>query len=486
MKPPKLLLLSVSLAVAAATQAEILERVVARVNGDVVTLSEFEARQLAAVQQGRVSPAEIETYLRENNARLLQEAIDDMLILQRGAELGIKLRPEYIQEVIDGIKKENNIADDAELQRQLRREGMSLDDLKRNIERSIVRRQVLSRELEAKATVNEAEARAEYERNKESHTRKASVHLQEIVVPDEEQARALVVRARAGEDFAGMAREHSTAASKRRRRRPRGPAPGRDERGGGGGGVPPAGGRRVGSPSHRRWFPDHPRQREEGRVGGVVRRGQGRDRQAPFPGAGHGRLRRVPGGAPQERGDPDHGHRGPAAGEPPRRGHGDDAAAVRRRHHRVARGPGRGVRHHPANAPRARRAAVAARGRRAVPGPVAVSGAARSLAMGRPDFFARVYAAVRAIPRGRVATYGQVAAILGVPRGARAVGWALRALSPNVKPKVPWHRVVGAGGRISPRAGPGPELQRRRLRAEGVTFRGALIDLRRHGVARLR
>jgi len=105
--------------------------------------------------------------------------------------------------------------------------------------------------------------------------------------------------------------------------------------------------------------------------------------------------------------------------------------------------------------------------------------------MGRPDFFARVYAAVRAIPRGRVATYGQVAAMLGVPRGARAVGWALRALSPSASRSVPWHRVVGAGGRISPRAGPGPELQRRRLRAEGITFRGAAINLRRHGVASL-
>lgn len=215
MKPSKLLLLSVSLAAAAAaTRAEIVERVVARVNGDVVTLSEFEARQLAAVQQGRVPPAEIETFLRENNARLLQEAIDDMLILQRGLELGIRLRPEYVQEVIDGIKKENNIADDAELQRQLRREGMSLDDLKRNIERSIVRRQVLSRELEAKATVNDAEARAEYERDKAAHTRRASVHLHEIVVPTEEQARALAARARAGEDFAALARASSTAGSR--------------------------------------------------------------------------------------------------------------------------------------------------------------------------------------------------------------------------------------------------------------------------------
>jgi len=100
----------------------------------------------------------------------------------------------------------------------------------------------------------------------------------------------------------------------------------------------------------------------------------------------------------------------------------------------------------------------------------------------RSSFFDRVYAAVQAIPRGRVATYGQVAAMVGVPRGARAIGWALRALSKAAERSVPWHRVVGAGGRISPRAGPGPELQRRRLRAEGVTFRAAVIDLRRHGV----
>ena len=97
-------------------------------------------------------------------------------------------------------------------------------------------------------------------------------------------------------------------------------------------------------------------------------------------------------------------------------------------------------------------------------------------------FFARVYALVREIPRGRVATYGQVAALLGVPRGARAVGWALRALPAAQAVRVPWHRVVGAGGRISPRAGAGPQVQRRRLRTEGVRFRGAVVDLARHGV----
>jgi methylated-DNA-protein-cysteine methyltransferase-like protein len=99
-------------------------------------------------------------------------------------------------------------------------------------------------------------------------------------------------------------------------------------------------------------------------------------------------------------------------------------------------------------------------------------------------FFARVYVAVRAIPRGRVATYGQVARLLGVARGARAVGWALRALSPSRAQRVPWHRVVGAGGRISLRAGTGPLVQRRRLLREGVTFRQGRVDLRRHGLMR--
>jgi methylated-DNA-protein-cysteine methyltransferase-like protein len=100
---------------------------------------------------------------------------------------------------------------------------------------------------------------------------------------------------------------------------------------------------------------------------------------------------------------------------------------------------------------------------------------------GGDGFFERVYALVARIPRGQVATYGQLAALLGVARGARAVGWALRALDAARGGLVPWHRVVGRGGRISPRAGLGPLVQRRRLRAEGVRFRGGRVDLGRHG-----
>ena len=100
-----------------------------------------------------------------------------------------------------------------------------------------------------------------------------------------------------------------------------------------------------------------------------------------------------------------------------------------------------------------------------------------------PDgFFAAVYAAVRRVPRGQVVTYGGLARLLGVPRGARAVGWALRALPRALEREVPWHRVVGAGGRIARRAGPGPQVQARRLRAEGVRLRAGRVDMKRHGL----
>jgi parvulin-like peptidyl-prolyl isomerase len=220
MKPLKRILptLSLALALGALARADLVERVIVRVNGDIVTQSEFEARQVAAVQTARVGAGEVERYLRENNARILQEAIDELLLVQRAGELGYKVPAAYLNEVIEGIKKENNIASDDDLRDQLRREGMSLDDLRRNIERSVLRRQVLQRELESKMTVPEPEARAEYDAHLADYTREPSVTLQEIFVKGEgsearEKAEALVVRARAGEDFGTLARENSQGAT---------------------------------------------------------------------------------------------------------------------------------------------------------------------------------------------------------------------------------------------------------------------------------
>jgi methylated-DNA-protein-cysteine methyltransferase-like protein len=93
--------------------------------------------------------------------------------------------------------------------------------------------------------------------------------------------------------------------------------------------------------------------------------------------------------------------------------------------------------------------------------------------------YARIYRVVRRIPRGRVATYGQVAELAELPGGARQVGYALHAL--GARRDVPWQRVVNARGAISLRRERGVEpLQQRLLESEGLEFdaRGRL-DLAR-------
>src|SRR5687768_4284084 len=101
-------------------------------------------------------------------------------------------------------------------------------------------------------------------------------------------------------------------------------------------------------------------------------------------------------------------------------------------------------------------------------GTVRPSSAARAPTRGRA-VFDRLLAVVRRVPRGRVATYGQVARLAGLPRHARHVGWALHAL-PSGSP-LPWHRVLNARGAISLRGRDGAEVtQRMRLEREGVRF----------------
>jgi methylated-DNA-protein-cysteine methyltransferase-like protein len=86
-------------------------------------------------------------------------------------------------------------------------------------------------------------------------------------------------------------------------------------------------------------------------------------------------------------------------------------------------------------------------------------------------FFDRVYLVVRQIPPGRVASYGQVAALLGAPRAARTVGWALASLRREDEDEVPWQRVINSRGRVSIRSlRHAQEEQEELLRAEGVEF----------------
>ena len=89
-----------------------------------------------------------------------------------------------------------------------------------------------------------------------------------------------------------------------------------------------------------------------------------------------------------------------------------------------------------------------------------------------------IYAVVARIPRGCVATYGQIAELAGLRGHARQVGYALAATPESLS--LPWHRVINSRGAVSPRSHTGlHRLQRELLESEGVEFRGDLVDLMR-------
>jgi len=94
-------------------------------------------------------------------------------------------------------------------------------------------------------------------------------------------------------------------------------------------------------------------------------------------------------------------------------------------------------------------------------------------------FTRQVKANIRRIPRGRVATYGQIAALAGRERAARGVAWILHSSSDVAS--LPWHRVIGGRGAISLPRGRGFAEQKRRLAAEGVMVgRGGRVELERY------
>lgn len=93
------------------------------------------------------------------------------------------------------------------------------------------------------------------------------------------------------------------------------------------------------------------------------------------------------------------------------------------------------------------------------------------------SMFDSMRAVVRRVPRGRVTTYGDVARAAGFPTCSRQAAWCLKKFDPAL----PWHRVIGKGGKVLLRGSSGVE-QVQRLEAEGVVVAGTRVDLRRFGV----
>lgn len=223
---------------ATALRADIVQQILVKVNGEIFTKTDLEERQVQALRARNLQfdPADVQNDERLKEALLevtpgiLADAIDEMLLLQRGRELGYQLSDEQFEQILDNIKKENKIETDAQFQAALDQEGLTLAAFRSQVERQLIISRVQQVEVMPKLSISEEEARAYYDAHPEAFKTQATVTLREILVKVEsaqadavnvaadEAARtkieAIRTRIEAGEDFAKVAGEVSDAPSK--------------------------------------------------------------------------------------------------------------------------------------------------------------------------------------------------------------------------------------------------------------------------------
>jgi peptidyl-prolyl cis-trans isomerase SurA len=199
----RLLLAAVVLASVTTIRAEIIEQILVKVNGEIFTKSDLEQRQVAALRQkGQAldlksdpNNVELRKALDEITPQLIVDAVDEMVIVQRGKELGYTLSEEQFKKVVGDIRRENKIDTDEQFQAALKSENMTMADLRRNLERQMISQRVQQNEVLAKIGVTTEEARKYYEAHLNEFTTPPTVTLREILILVPGDAKGLNVAA---------------------------------------------------------------------------------------------------------------------------------------------------------------------------------------------------------------------------------------------------------------------------------------------------
>jgi peptidyl-prolyl cis-trans isomerase SurA len=224
-------------AAGAVARAEIIEQILVKVNGEIFTKSDLEQRQVTMLRQkGQQfdlkdpTNEQLRKALDEITPQIMVEAVDEMVVVQRGKELGYQLSDEQFKSVVDNIRKENKIETEEQFQAALKAENMSMADLRRNLERSMIFQRVQQNEVLGRIGVTEDEARKYYETHTNEFTTPPTVTLREIQVTVAGDARGVNVAAdeaakskaeelrtrvtTGGENFEKLAAEVSDSPSK--------------------------------------------------------------------------------------------------------------------------------------------------------------------------------------------------------------------------------------------------------------------------------
>lgn len=215
--------------------AEVVQQVLVKVNGEIITKLGFEQRQVAILRQrpeiasGTATDEQLRNALAEITPGLILNVVNELLLVHRAKELGYSLSDEQFQTILDNIRKENQLNSEEDFQKALRQEGLSLSGVRKQIESQMLINRIEQIEIVDKISVTDEEAQAYYQKNEAQFSTPSEVTLREILIEtprppadinvaenEDALARAESVRLRllSDEPFALLAGQISDAPSK--------------------------------------------------------------------------------------------------------------------------------------------------------------------------------------------------------------------------------------------------------------------------------
>jgi len=215
--------MAAALPLAVAADVIVVEEIAAKVNNDIITRGELEHRRVEIEQELRrqgLTGAKLADAVSQAERDALREQIDQLLLVQRGKDLDIKVDADVTRRLAE-IQVQNKIPDPDQFQEFIRQQtGMPFEDFKQQLTNQILTQKVVGQEIGSHIAISDAEMQKYYDEHKKDYVREEQVFLSQILIstegktPDqiaaaEKKAKDLTARARKGEKFSDLARDNS-------------------------------------------------------------------------------------------------------------------------------------------------------------------------------------------------------------------------------------------------------------------------------------
>ena len=208
---------------AQAADVRIVEEIIAKVNGDIITRGEMEQARTRLMEEAKsqgLTGAQLAEVVRNQDKNALRDQIDQLLLVQRGKDLDVKVDADVTRRLAE-IQSQSKITDPDKFHDYIREQtGMSFEDFQQQMKNTLLTQKVIGEEISSRISIPEADLRKYYEEHQKEFVREEQVFLSQILISTEgktpaqvaaaqKKAADLVTRARKGEKFSDLARENS-------------------------------------------------------------------------------------------------------------------------------------------------------------------------------------------------------------------------------------------------------------------------------------